>query len=379
MDSLLFLLIFLINFGCIVSEASLRYVFVLEKHDLDVPEQISKAIRTTEEAKPGIRISDDVIYLDRENEDDAYNQLCSSLSKGTSAVIDLTWITWDRLMELNLPVIRISLDSQPFVKAINGYLESRNATDASILVQSESDVDRTLYTLLGNSNVRVWVHPGLTRESAKSLNSMRPEPSFHIILGDHDFVTTTYKRAIKEKLVKRDFRWNVVVTDYEPFDPAFLVLPSVLLQLDLSECCKLLGVSECTCSPNVPRKQLILNNLLRYITEVLLKFDSGTTKILCDDIQYDNSSREMLYRVFREDSTNNESLFFWNDEESTLNLRTQFILSTFTRDVGLQRAAVWSAAEDYKTLPGFKFESLRDFFRIGTYPASIIISINFYT
>lgn len=58
-----------------------------------------------------------------------------------------------------------------------------------------TDVDKTLYHLLGSSNVRVWVHSGLTKDAARALKSMRPEPGFHAIIGDNTFVTDTYRRA----------------------------------------------------------------------------------------------------------------------------------------------------------------------------------------
>ncbi|CAF4939724.1 unnamed protein product [Pieris macdunnoughi] len=356
----LLLLIFLFNLCCVASEASLKYIFILEKHDVDVPEQIATAIKTIEKAKPGLRVGDDIIFLDRENEEDAYNQLCSSISKGVSLIIDLSWASWE--MGSGLPIIRASLDSQDLITAMNSYLESRNATDAAILVQSENDVDRTLYTLLGKSNVRVWVNSGLTRDSARSLSKMRPDPSFYIIAGDRNFVTRTYKRAVKEKLVRRDYRWNLVINDYEPFDPAVLVLPSVILQIDTNECCKLIGVSECTCPANTQRKQLILTNLLQYISETCITLNIGLTKMTCDE--HNNDTMEPIV-IFK--NGGNESLFYWNDED--LNLRSPFILSTFKPTEGLQRAASWSSNEEYKTLQGFEFEPLRDFFRIGTYPA----------
>ncbi|XP_038221120.1 ionotropic receptor 25a [Zerene cesonia] len=366
----LLLLIFLINLGCIVSEASLRYVFIIENHDLDLADQIAKAIKLSEESKSGLQIKGDLIVLDRDNEEDAYNKLCASISRGVSIIIDLSWSPWDTITNLGLPTIRTSLDSQQLVTAIDKYLESRNASDAAILVESESDVDRTLYTLLGNSNIRVWVHAGLTRDSAKSLSKMRPEPSFYVILGEHNFVTTTYKRAVKERLVKRDYRWNLVVTDYETLDPAQLVLPTVLLQLDSAECCKLLGVSECTCSSNMQRKQHVLNNLIKYVTETFIKLDNDETpKILCDDLQSENGTRDQLYKMFLDENPNNESLFYWNNDESGLYLRSRFILSTHKEDKGLQKIAEWPATEEFRLLPGVELEPLRNFFRIGTYPA----------
>ncbi|XP_050676375.1 ionotropic receptor 25a [Leptidea sinapis] len=367
----LILLIFFINLGCVCSEISLRLVFIIERHDEDLPERIGNGIKQTEITK-GITIRDDIIKLDRENEDEAYAKLCSSISIGVSSIIDLSWSPWERATDLaeaaGIPIIRTYLDSQQLVTAMDSYLESRNATDAAILLESEADVDRTLYTLLGKSNVRIWVHAGLTKDSAKSLASMRPEPSFYVILGERSFVSSTYGRAVKENLVKRKYRWNLVVTGFDPVDPAELVLPTVMLRLDPEQCCALLRSEKCKCPANIEKKQQILKNFILYITEAFVRLDiDDTPKVNCNDIQADNTTRDMLYKLFEEERANNASLFYW--ENSELQLRSNFILTVYDPEEGLQTVAQWSVTEPYRLLPGIELEPLRHFFRIGTYPA----------
>lgn len=56
-------------------------------------------------------------------------------------------------------------------------------------------MDKTLYRLLGASDTRVWTHAGLTRESARALREMRPEPSFHVVVGGTTFIMDTYGRV----------------------------------------------------------------------------------------------------------------------------------------------------------------------------------------
>ncbi|VVC86820.1 unnamed protein product [Leptidea sinapis] len=328
----------------------------IEGSKQDLPERIGNGIKQTEITK-GITIRDDIIKLDRENEDEAYAKLCSSISIGVSSIIDLSWSPWERATDLagaaGIPIIRTYLDSQQLVTAMDSYLESRNATDAAILLESEADVDRTLYTLLGKSNVRIWVHAGLTKDSAKSLASMRPEPSFY---------------AVKENLVKRKYRWNLVVTGFDPVDPAELVLPTVMLRLDPEQCCALLRSEKCKCPANIEKKQQILKNFILYITEAFVRLDiDDTPKVNCNDIQADNTTRDMLYKLFEEESANNASLFYW--ENSELQLRSNFILTVYDPEEGLQTVAQWSVTEPYRLLPGIELEPLRHFFRIGTYPA----------
>ncbi|KAJ8703788.1 hypothetical protein PYW07_013082 [Mythimna separata] len=375
----LFLLIVLINLGCVLSELSLRFVFIVETQEQDLTHNIGKALKLSETVRPDVKVDDAIVPLDREKEDESFRILCSAVSKGVSMIIDLSWSPWrmaeDLASETGLPLVRTLLGSQQLVKALDDYLESRNATDAAIILESESDVDRTLYELLGASSIRVWVHAGLTRDSAKALKTMRPEPSFYTIVGDSGFVMDTYRRAVKEKLVRRSYRWNLILTDYSTPDVTQLVLPTVTLQADQVECCKLMKREDCTCPSDFQRKQYILNGLIQYISETYFKLERDlsltTTPVDCEDPQpVMNSTRDRLYRQFAEDSEiSNETLFYWEAERSGLFLRSRFILSTYSLEAGQQTIATWSADDKYKLLPGVELEPLKMFFRIGTAPA----------
>ncbi|XP_060809143.1 ionotropic receptor 25a [Amyelois transitella] len=296
-------------------------------------------------------------------------------------IIDLSWTPWNAVDQLcldtGLPLVRSQLGSQSLMTALDSYLETRNATDAAILLENEIEVDKTLYELLGRSNIRVWVHAGLTRDSARSLKTMRPEPSFYVIVGSNGFVMDTYRRALKEKLVRRNYRWNLVFTDYSAgnVDMSQLVLPTVLLSIDQSECCKISGQrEECSCSGDVQRTQHIITSLLQYITEVYSKLDHElqylTVKMDCQDAVGGtelNVTRERVYRQFADDGDmSNDTLFYWNAERTGLFLRSRFVLTIYKPDEDLQTVATWSADEEYRLLPGVVLEPLKMFFRIGT-------------
>ncbi|KAF9414601.1 hypothetical protein HW555_007530, partial [Spodoptera exigua] len=375
----LFLLIFFINVGCVISELSLRFVFIIEAQEQDLTRDVGRALKLSETVRPEVKLNDAIVLLDRENEEEGYRILCSAMSKGVSMIIDLSWSPWqmveDLALEAGIPLVRTLLGSQQLVKALDNYLESRNATDAALILESESDVDRTLYELLGASNIRVWVHAGLTRDSAKALKTMRPEPSFYIIIGENGFAMDTYRRAVKEKLVKRNYRWNLIVTDYFSVEVSQLVLPTVILQSDPVECCRLLRKDDCSCPSDFQRKQQIINSLILYLSETYSKLEGDltltTSSIQCEEPQSSmNTTRDRLFKQFAEDSEiSNETVFFWDGDRSGLFLRSRFILSTYKPEDGQQVIATWSADEDYKLLPGIKLEPLRMFFRIGTAPA----------
>ncbi|KAM3955104.1 LOW QUALITY PROTEIN: ionotropic receptor 8a [Aphomia sociella] len=377
---LLFMVILFFNIGCIASELSLRFVFIIEAQEKDLPRQIGRALKLAEEQRPEVQLADSVIFLDRENEENSYRQLCASVSKGASIIIDISWYPWKMVADLasdtGLPFVRTLLGSQQLISALDSYLETRNATDAAILMESESDVDRTLYQLLGESNIRVWVHAGLTRDSARALKTMRPEPSFYAIVGENGFVMDTYRRAVKEKLVRRDYRWNLLFTDYSGsnLDLSQLALPTALLYVDPAECCKISNQREdCSCSSDLQRTQHILNSFVQYIAEVYSKLDNELltfkAKVDCEGSHGGemNITRDRLYRQFAEDTyISNETIFYWDGEKSGLFLRSRFVLSIYKPEEDLQTVATWSADEEFRLLPGVVLEPLKIFFRIGT-------------
>lgn len=56
-------------------------------------------------------------------------------------------------------------------------------------------------------------------------------------------------QAVKQKLVRRELRWNLVFTDYQEsnFDLSQIILPTMILNIDEIECCRLSMREECEC------------------------------------------------------------------------------------------------------------------------------------
>ncbi|CAH2244725.1 jg27212, partial [Pararge aegeria aegeria] len=115
------------------------------------------------------------------------------------------------------------------------------------------------------------------------------------------------------------------------------------------------------------KTQYIINNLIQHSVDALTKIDADVIKIDCENSSGEmNATKERFYQVLEEDSANNQTLFYWDEERYSLLLRSRFILSTYKAEDGLQRAAYWYANEEYRLLPGVVLEPLRNFFRIGT-------------
>lgn len=68
--------------------------------------------------------------------------VCSSVSKGVSSIIDVSWSPWELAAQLSsdagVPLICSSLGSQQLVAALDQYLSYRNVTDAAIIVETEA-------------------------------------------------------------------------------------------------------------------------------------------------------------------------------------------------------------------------------------------------
>ncbi|GBP68824.1 hypothetical protein EVAR_41562_1 [Eumeta japonica] len=377
-------------------------LFILEAQDASLAQDVGNALRDAEMSRRDLSVADSIIFLDRENEEESHDRLCSELSKGVSLIVDLSWSPWEVAQEIardsGLPILRGQLGPEQLVTALNSYLELRNATDMALIMQSERDVDRALYTLLGKSNIRVWTHAGLNLDATRILKNMKPQPNYYAIVGDTPFIIETYRRAVKEKLARLTLRWNLVFTDYEAsnLELSDLILPTVLLSGDPLECCKLLGKSEeCTCPSDFDKQHYILTNLIAYVIDTYIKLDKEldevTARVYCDKIDAVNfnSTQERLFKQFGEEyAINNESVFYWDEERfmmiamvvgqswelcfrarsAGLFLKSKFTLAKYKMEPDVQNLAIWSADEDFKLLPGVALDTIRMFFRVGTTP-----------
>nr|AXY83439.1 putative ionotropic receptor 9 [Conopomorpha sinensis] len=375
MDICVLFFLFFFNIGCVVSELSLRFVFIIESQEPELANQIGEAIKSAEGAG-GVKISDAIVTLNRDDEEESYRMLCSSASPA-SLIIDLSWSPWEMATSLSertgVPLIRSYLHDQQLMATFTQYLDSRNATDVALLIDGENAVDRTLYRLLGAGDVRLWAHAGLSRRAARSLRDMRPEPAFHAVTGDGGFVDETYRMAVNEKLVKRNYRWNLVINDYsEPNINLPYPVSAMIFTVDAAECCKLLQKDDCMCPSDVKRPQLTLTALVQYLADTYQRLGdiSSTMTVDCDVEESSNATRDRLYKQFAEDSEgSNETLFYWNDRMLGIYLRTRYFLTSYTPGEGMQRLASWRDDEGYHLPAAVTLPPIRMFFRIGTAPA----------
>ncbi len=79
------------------------------------------------------------------------------------------------------------------LKAADDYLTDRDAMDAALIFETESDLEQGLYTLIGNSIVRILVvHLG-EADALDRLAKMRPAPNYFVAYGSTDTMKTVYQ------------------------------------------------------------------------------------------------------------------------------------------------------------------------------------------
>lgn len=161
------------------------------------------------------------MQIDRENDENQLNDTCTILSAGSfSLIVDLSWGGWQELRDKakasGFPYIRLDAANHQFVQvlvmifvmmatlashgspcyllqAADDYLRDREAMDAALLFETESQLDQSLYFLIGHSVIRVIVmelgEDGVMARLAK----LRPAPSYYVVHGDTPTIMAFYE------------------------------------------------------------------------------------------------------------------------------------------------------------------------------------------
>lgn len=70
-----------------------------------------------------------------------------------------------------------------------------------------TELNQTLYYLIGYSIIRVVVLEELTQQSSAKIREMRPSPSYYVIYANTGNMETLFKEVIEEKLT--NFLYNI--------------------------------------------------------------------------------------------------------------------------------------------------------------------------
>lgn len=150
-------------------------------------------------------------YQMNHDDDDETTAFCNLLaSKDFSLVVDLSWSGWEALYHLahlnGIPYVHVEASNKPFVMAIDDFLYKRDAIDAALLFESESELDQSLYHIIGNYNLRVLVVSMEENDPFGRMSNLRPVPSAFVAFGTTQELTTVINEAKRRKLIRRDSR-----------------------------------------------------------------------------------------------------------------------------------------------------------------------------
>ena len=115
---------------------------------------------------------------------------------------------------MGMPYIRVESANHPFVRAADDYMSSMQSVDAALIFPSKTQLDQSLYYIIGNSHLRIIGAQMEDPEALPRLKKMRPRPSNYIAWGTANELRSIYEKAKSADMIKRDSRWSLVFTDF---------------------------------------------------------------------------------------------------------------------------------------------------------------------
>jgi ionotropic glutamate receptor len=176
-----------------------------------------------------------------------------------STLIDLTWGGWalarDTAAENGIPYVHVELSNRPFVEGIDEFLYQRQAIDAALLFESGTELDQSLYYIIGNYHLRVLVLSAQEKDPYSRMSALRPVPSAFVAFGTTQELTKVIGEARTRKMIRRAARWNFVIEDFEA--PNFVVqkdidVDVIVASLTSDTCCGLLDMTGINCQKDCP-------------------------------------------------------------------------------------------------------------------------------
>nr|XP_045609615.1 ionotropic receptor 25a-like [Procambarus clarkii] len=330
-------------------------------------EAVSQAQKET-----GLTLSQEVVKVSLDNEEDGQQKLCSALYSGAAVVVDVTAGGWthaqDTAAAYGIPYVRVQVSNYQWMAATDQLLESRNATDAALIFGSEAELDQALYYLVEGSAVRVIVLAGVDQSTTEMLKKMRPSPSYYVILGTTDHLSLLFSKAVEKSLVTRDSRWTLVATDHKShqFDRGALRgLQSVTLVAPAQEvCCTVRNrQSLCDCDTLIISREMTMNSMLT-LTNVLKGNAGKNVRGSCGETPPNPPSTTSFYSALQ------TSLREWKQvewEADKLQVVPQLKLDITAINTSTSSAlGSWSTSEKLQLNPQFKNSPIKRHFKIGT-------------
>ena len=304
-----------------------------------------------------------------------YNETCEVLKQKTfSLILDLTWGGWTELREVaernGLPYLRLETAKHLFVRAMDDFLVERNAVDAALVFPNEQEIDEALYWIIGNSFVRILVMSLDEPDTYTRIKNLRPAPSFYVVFGDSSTLQDVIEKAISQKLMKRDSRWNLVLTDFNSsLATQHLDAMVTFLELSPTSCCAVLNrQTDCQCQQFSSPVQPFLSEAILIVGQTLARLKTSGKPLLQSvdcSLQSPSSSplSENLEEVLRSEVS--KTSYKYNSQTKLLTFPAEFDIVSRNRDK-TTKVATWNMEDGLNRQTGYSSVQLKRFFRIGT-------------
>jgi len=322
-------------------------------------------------------INIDVVFqpMNHETEELIFNDTCAQLKqKQFTAIIDMTWGGWreaEKVATANgLPYMRIETANHQFVKSADDFLRDRDAIDAALIFKDETDLDESLYWIIGNSYIRVIVVSLDQPDAFDRLAKMRPTPSYYIAHGDTDTLKTVLEKAKAKKLMKRDSRWNLVAQDWDTSFPVNeLDTQTTFIEMTKGSCCVVLNKdSDCNCDALKSPINPFVSQAAKLLAQALKLMKSEGKQLLTSvDCAASGSSSVQMSQDFTDNIKRqvSSSRYKFVSEKSLLTFPITLDVFSKSKRKSMKMGS-WTMTDEFTKDSTYVHTPIPRFFRVGT-------------
>ena len=258
-----------------------------------------------------------------------------------------------------------------FVEASNDFLLDRNAVDAGLIYETEAEIDESLYWIIGNSYIRIMVMQLDLEDTLARIANIRPPPSFYVVYGTSKTVNDFLKSATAMRIIKRDSRWNFVITDFSLEIVDFSGVETLVTVMKMTEdsCCVVLNrETNCECGRLESPVPPFLSEAVTLVTRVLDQMKTSGN-ILMKEVSCEVTSPASTQMVtdfeaaLRSQVSRSRYKYDFGKKLLTFPVKFSFSSRNKTTDV---RMGTWSIEEKYVKDPDYNETALKRFFSVGT-------------
>ena len=258
-----------------------------------------------------------------------------------------------------------------FVEASNDFLLDRNAVDAGLIYEKEAEIDESLYWIIGNSYIRIMVMQLDLEDTLARIANIRPPPSFYVVYGTSKTVNDFLKSATSMRIIKRDSRWNFVITDFssESVDMSGVETLVTVMKMTEDSCCIVLNKeTNCECgrfdSPVPP----FLSEAVTLVTSVLDQMRTSGNSLMKEvDCEVTSPTSTQMVTDFEAalGSQVSRSSYKYDFGKKLLTFPVKFSFSSRNKTTDV-RMGTWSIEDKYVKDPDYNETALKRFFSVDT-------------